>query len=325
MDVRSDAYACNGFVATRGRRRWHPALRVRAAGAQPANAAVRPLELESCLWACADCRNRGAVPNGRGIHAGAARVLHDGGREGVPRYPAARTSIAFIRLDKPDQFDIFGIAGLGDIGNALVAAGRWPDQRRFPVNLPGRTVRDQVLNDLKDSAEPLVVTGYASLDRIIDLLADLHGRDNGRMRLVLGNEPFESRRKSFVLAHQPFTEQVRSYWLERGISLHLSAKLLVAINEMKAGRLEARFVDDPVRRLHAKLYVGDRAATLGSSNFTQAGLTSQLECNARFTAEAESRRFGEARMIATYYWSVGHDFTPELLSLLEALLRVVTW
>ena len=35
-------------------------------------------------------------------------------------------------------------------------------------------------------------------------------------------------------------------------------------------------------RLHAKIYIGDDAATLGSSNFTNPGLRGQLEANARF-------------------------------------------
>lgn len=228
-------------------------------------------------------------------------------------------------MSESPQLNIFDVVGLGDIGHRLATVGRWPDQGRFPVNLPGRTVREKVLEDLKASANPLIVTGYASLDRIIDLLAGVGRQEGTHVRLVLGNEPFESRKKNFVLANQSFPDQVRDYWLERGISLYLSAQLLFAIECIKAGRVEARFIDDAGRGLHAKIYVGDRAATLGSSNFTQAGLSSQLECNVRFAAESDKRRFAETVSIAEHYWSVGRDFTPALLSLLEALLRVVSW
>lgn len=94
---------------------------------------------------------------------------------------------------------------------------------------------------------------------------------------------------------------------------------------IRAGRIEARFVDCESRRLHAKIYCGADAVTLGSSNFTANGLDRQLECNARFQREHDKKRFREASLIAENYWNIGTDYTQELLALLEQLLRVVTW
>jgi hypothetical protein len=223
------------------------------------------------------------------------------------------------------QLDIFAQEFVQDIGYRLAALGQWPDQGRFPVNLPQQSVRKYVLEDLVTSASPLIVTGYASLDRIIDLMADVGAHENVDIRLLLGNEPFESRKKSFVLANQSFTDELRDYWLNRGVSLYLSAKLIQAIEFIRAGRIEARYIDDAGRKLHAKIYKGDSAVTLGSSNFTQAGLSSQLEANVRFAAESDKKRYAEASHIAENYWQVGTDFTRELQALLEQLLRVVTW
>jgi hypothetical protein len=53
---------------------------------------------------------------------------------------------------------------------ALFDAG-WPPAERFPANSPFGTVRAQVLADLRASRRPLIVTGYTSLDTLIDFLA----------------------------------------------------------------------------------------------------------------------------------------------------------
>jgi superfamily II DNA or RNA helicase len=119
-------------------------------------------------------------------------------------------------------------------------------------------------------------------------------------------------------------EEARDYWLSRNFSILQCLNLVRAIDVVKAGRVAARMLDSRYARLHAKLFVGDRAVTLGSSNFTRPGLEYQWEANARFEA-TEKRRFQEACSIAENYWGAGNDASEELLSLLEALLRVVPW
>ena len=78
-------------------------------------------------------------------------------------------------------------------------------------------------------------------------------------------------------------------------------------------------------RLHAKIYVGETAATVGSSNFTRAGLSRQIEANARFTTEAEPDRFDALSQIAENYWHVGSSWNDEFVDLLRSLLRFVPW
>ena len=208
----------------------------------------------------------------------------------------------------------------------------WPDAHRFPVNRAGAHVRDTVWDDLARSHQPLLVAGYSSIDRLIALVADRRRRlgeaddvDGGRVRLLLGAEPFPTTRRSFAAPDIAFTEEVRHYWLEeRGISLHLSAMVLQAIDELDAGLLTARFVHGQTT-LHAKVYVGDDAATVGSSNFTDAGLRTQLEANARFERTDDTARYDELRSIAEHLWSEGQPWDDQLRALLEALLRVVPW
>ena len=103
---------------------------------------------------------------------------------------------------------------------------------------------------------------------------------------MLGAEPFTTSRHTFRSDRKEFTDEARQYWLEeRGVSLRLSAKVLQAIKVLEAGTLKARFVHG-VNRLHAKVFVGAVAATVGSSNFTGYGLSHQFEANARFELPA---------------------------------------
>lgn len=227
--------------------------------------------------------------------------------------------------DIGSQGDLFAETGLWNPDGKLDTVPDWPKNERFPLNRAGRTVAEVVVDDLTRSDEPLIITGFASLDRIVSLLADVADNPDSRLRLVLGNEPFESKKKSFALKGKAFPDEVREYWLERGISLFLSAKLIAAIELIETGRVQARYVESGSRRLHAKMYCGIDAVTMGSSNFTHTGLTSQLECNTRFCRDTDKKRFQEARQIAENYWSMGTDYTQELLALLQQLLRVVTW
>jgi len=205
---------------------------------------------------------------------------------------------------------------------AEAIAAPWPAPARFPLNTDTARVADVVVNDLRRSESPLIVTGYAALDRLIDFVADCS--DSTQIRLLFGFEPFPSRRETFEVSGRSFPEEMQAYWLEHGISLLLSAKLIHCIERLKSGRVQARYLGGG-QRLHAKIYCGDDAATVGSSNFTKPGLDSQLEANARFTRKSESARYEELVDIAENYWALGRDYNDALIALLEQLLRVVPW
>ena len=116
----------------------------------------------------------------------------------------------------------------------------WPDQSRFPVNLSRRHVRDVVDLDLQSSKTPLMVAGYSSIAALIELVAswrNARGDRAGSIRLLLGSEPFPSQRAHFASAREEFTEEVRSYWLERSVSVRLSAKVLRTLAELDRGNL----------------------------------------------------------------------------------------
>lgn len=143
-------------------------------------------------------------------------------------------------------------------------------------------MRQQVWRDLTGSPDPTIIAGFSSIGKLIELIAAwANDQRQGSLRVLLGSEPFVTERSSFASPETAFTEEVREYWLEdHGISLRSSAKVVQAIDLLDAGRVSVSFVHGRTR-LHAKVYVGAEAATVGSSNFTSAGLGDQIEANAR--------------------------------------------
>ena len=86
--------------------------------------------------------------------------------------------------------------------------------------------------------------------------------------MLLGSEPFPSRRTYFGSPESKFTEEVYEYWQEHSVSVRLSAKIIRALELLDGGSLKVRVIPGPTH-LHAKAYIGDSAATVGSSNFTE--------------------------------------------------------
>lgn len=199
----------------------------------------------------------------------------------------------------------------------------WPPMERFPHNRPNRQVAGVVLEDLLLSREALIVTGYASLSELLQL-ASRCSEATPRLRVIFGEEPFPTNKTRFVLGRNTFSDELREHWLERGISLRLSGAIIRTKQFLDNGRLTAR-IQGPQQELHAKIYVGDAAVTVGSSNFTDPGLRRKREGNSRFTRHGESKRYAEATDLAEIYWSGGVDFSRELHDLLDELLQKVTW
>ena len=175
-------------------------------------------------------------------------------------------------MNSAPQAGLFDNVGFIDAESKLRDIADWPDPEKFPLNRPGEKAGRLIHDDLRASQSPLVVTGYASLDRVISFVADLGERESGPIRLVFGNEPFEAKTSNFTLKGKAFPDEVRDYWLERGVSLFFSAKIIAAIDLIESDRVQTRYVDCEARRLHAKIYVGDDAVTVGSSNFTANGM-----------------------------------------------------
>jgi len=201
----------------------------------------------------------------------------------------------------------------------------WPEQQRFPLNFTRNKVEDIVLNDIRASTSPLIITGFTSLDYLIDFVADLNAGQPQSISILFGSEPSPARRKEYSLKKSNFPQEVIDYWLEAGISLRLCYKILKFKEMIENGRIVSRYIPDEKNKLHAKIFLAESAATLGSSNFSFTGFRRQLEANVRFDAQKEPKRYREAEQIAKNYWDLGEDYNQELLNLLQQLLQVVSW
>jgi hypothetical protein len=226
--------------------------------------------------------------------------------------------------DAGSPLDLFSVGG----GHVLYALDglRWPDVDRFVVNRSQAHVGDRILGELATSVAPLVVAGFSGIATIVDAVDTwLANPAGGVFRFVLGSEPFPSTRLSFASPFESFDDEVRRYWLEeRGVSIALSAKLVRAIEALDAGRLDCRAVAGATR-LHAKIVATDRSVMIGSSNFTNAGLRSQIEANIRFDITSSPDDAASARLVGENYWQIATPWNEQLRALLDAMLRVVGW
>lgn len=217
-----------------------------------------------------------------------------------------------------DQYGLF-LPGFGP---------SWPSHLRFPFNRGAYRVGDVVLEDLNLARDPLIITGYSALERLIAFLAERHrARQNepsawDRIRLLLGTEPMPTQRSTFSGPAERLPDLIRDHWLQQGISIYRCAEVIRAIELLERGGVEVRRSGDGL--VHAKVYVSDRAVVIGSSNFSRAGLSQQHEGNVRLT-QGESPWFGEARQLAEAIWVTGQDYRQGLIDLLRELLSVVTW
>ncbi|MDT8376428.1 MAG: SNF2-related protein [Mariprofundaceae bacterium] len=201
----------------------------------------------------------------------------------------------------------------------------WPDQERHPLNIGGHSVSSVVRSDLESSEEILIVTGYSSLEYVIDKLGSLHAKEGHKTRLIIGNELDSSQRQFNKISKRTLPQEVADYWLQEGISVIYATEILLIIEKLKSGEIEARYIADRKKKLHAKMIVTDNAVTTGSSNFSYSGMHFQHEFNSRFSKTGDARRYRDARQVAENFWEMGEDYGPDLIGLLEELLKVVSF
>lgn len=203
----------------------------------------------------------------------------------------------------------------------------WPDHARVPLNhAPGCQVRDVVHGDLRNDPAPLIVTGYAALKKIVDLIAQRHPHPTGkRTHLLLGHEPFPDNRPPRATPRRLPLKSME-HWTAQGVSVRRCHKVILCLEAL--AREEVEIKHWPASRggtLHAKAYLTTAAVTHGSSNFTDAGMTTNIEINARYSSGTERKRYGELRLVLLNYWNMAEDFSKEFAAILRELLQLVSW
>ncbi|MFO8028475.1 MAG: SNF2-related protein [Cyclonatronaceae bacterium] len=217
--------------------------------------------------------------------------------------------------------------GQNDIENAFgpLFQTSLPDHDKYPMNRGGRdVVWNLVKEDIADSRRYLMITGYTSLEYLVEKLGgSLDAREC--IEIVLGNEPVPPQN---ISTHFPaltdrkshgLPDEIRTYWLERGISVMLNKPVLMLIEKIRFGKVSFFYRS----KTHAKVYKGDHHVMLGSSNFTRPGMQTQGEANVRKPWGEESH--SEISDIADHFRETATNWNDSIISLLEQLLKNVSW
>jgi superfamily II DNA or RNA helicase len=197
-------------------------------------------------------------------------------------------------------------------------ANKWPAQEKFPLNIDdlGRTVYKILTDDLLEARSCLIVTGFTSLSQIVDSFGTNKFDNLKSIRILLGNDPILQKRSKYPFN---FVElELKEYWILKGISLYLGSSVLSMIDKLERNQVSIRFT----KKSHAKIYITESYAILGSSNFSKQGLQLQQEANIR---KAQSEDYDDAKRIAENFYYEGTDYNKELIDLLRQLLADVTW
>ena len=204
----------------------------------------------------------------------------------------------------------------------------WPSHERFPYNdsFTKHQVRSLLFPDLLNSPHPRLITGFTSLGVLLEFLdACYYSPVVKNIRIVLGHEPSPLAHMQPLAVLKQLSTEIKDYWLAQGISLLQCRHVLTAIKLLEEGRVAVRISSDTRYPVHAKIYEGSNAISIGSSNFSQMGLSYQTEGNTRFTRTGEPERYTETCQLVEAIWGRSSGYTNELYDLLRALLRVVDW
>lgn len=208
-----------------------------------------------------------------------------------------------------------------------IEPGEWPKAELLPFNWPQDRISVQrtTYPDLQASDEVLLVMGYASLQHLCEFVSSLEEDLPKSVRVVFGHEPFVGGDRPPRDERGTLSQDMRDFWLEQGISIIHAKAVLETIAALESERLRSR-ISRRSQGLHAKMFIGQDAITVGSSNFTEPGLNRQLEANVRLRDDRKTGpHLREARKLGEIYWKLSVPFDDELRALLEQLLRRVTW
>lgn len=196
------------------------------------------------------------------------------------------------------------------------------DDFLLPNNEGKRKVRNIVSDDLRISKTSTIVSGYASLDELLKIIA-IHKEDQD-LTILIGNEPSIGNLTNHNNSVRQLSDSLKRYWLEeKRISLAHSFTLLKAYRKLERNEVQIR-INSSSKKLHAKIILTDHNATIGSSNFTVPGLSLQRELNSRFTSE-DIERYRSTKSFVEGCLQQSEDYRLDLLELLNKLLRNTTW
>lgn len=188
-----------------------------------------------------------------------------------------------------------------------------------------QSVKEYLIDWCKVSKQMDIATGYLEIGGILTL--DTHWQKLDKIRIILGNE-VTKRTKDVI---DKVIEAILSRFNNSIDDEHERNEFLVGVpailDAMKSGKIECRVFNK--NKFHAKTYityfrdeyrekfiqamnVPSGYALVGSSNFTKAGLTQNIELNVQVSSDMAQLQewFDE-------HWEQGEDITTAVLTVIE--------
>jgi superfamily II DNA or RNA helicase len=156
----------------------------------------------------------------------------------------------------------------------------------------------------------------------VDLFGSKDFENLEKTRILIGFEPNIRGRKKYI--RLKLDKEIKDYWLKKGLSIMLGGAVMNLIDKIDTGKIEFRYKD----KLHAKIYVGNDSAVLGSSNFSKNGLNYQEEANFRInknSGQTEKEQYEAIKLIAESYYEDATSYNDKMKELLMELIKEVTW
>ncbi len=170
-----------------------------------------------------------------------------------------------------------------------------------------------------------IATGYLEIGGLLDL--DQHWQKLDKIRIILGNEVTKRTKAVIDAVVEALLSRLKDSVDEEQEHNEFLIGVPAVVEAMKNKKIECRVYDHD--KFHAKAYISyfrddyknqfissmnlpDGYALVGSSNFTHAGLTKNIELNVQVDSEvAELQRWYEER------WNEATDITEAVLQVLE--------
>lgn len=188
-----------------------------------------------------------------------------------------------------------------------------------------QSVKEYLIDWCKVSKQMDIATGYLEIGGLLAL--DTHWQKLDKIRIILGNEM--TKRTRDVI--DKVVEVLISRFNDSIDTEHEKNEFLIGVpailEAMKSGKIECRVYDK--NKFHAKAYITyfrdeyrDQFiqamnvpigyALVGSSNFTKAGLTQNIELNVQVSNDVD-----QLQKWFDDHWERGEDITTAVLNVIE--------
>lgn len=170
-----------------------------------------------------------------------------------------------------------------------------------------------------------IATGYLEIGGLLALDQDWQKMD--KIRIILGNEVTKRTKTVIDTVVKAILERIRDSIDEEAEKNEFLIGVPAILDAMKSGKIECRVYDSS--KFHAKAYityfrdeyrdqfissmnVPSGYALVGSSNFTKAGLTQNIELNVQVKNDVD-----QLQQWFEKYWEEGVDITQAILEVIE--------